>query len=104
MSAWGDVGTTWGDGPVQPGPRPRLSPRGDAPLADLISPGEPTEDPPPPPHLERALADGLRQLARDLERKTGDGSPFADPTAETLAMLRRAADRLDRPDAEETDP
>ena len=37
--------TTWGDGPVQPGPRPRLWPRGDTPLAELIN-GEPPEDPP----------------------------------------------------------
>ena len=50
------------------------------------------------------LADGLRQLARDLEHKTGDASPFTDPSPETLAMLRAAADRLDRLDAEEANP
>ena len=44
--------TTWGDGPVQPGPRPRLWPRGEelrAVLADQLAElihGEPPEDPP----------------------------------------------------------
>ena len=83
---------------ADPGPRewrPDLERAELAELRLLAMLGYPPGDP---------LADGLRQLARDLEHKTGDASPFTDPSPETLAMLRAAADRLDRLDAEEANP
>lgn len=121
MSARGDMGATWGDGPPERIIRVPMQ----VTAADLADPDafgarlEAALDAADPggtlpvtvrmdvgalADADPALADGLRRLALDLEHATGDGSPFADPSAETLAMLRGAADRLERLEREEGDP
>lgn len=82
--------TTWGDIPPQP-PRPRLEPAG-PPLADVISPREPAEDP-PPPHLERTLAD-LRRSLDQWRHGKAEMISVVDATRAYLAALDAPPDRM----------